>query len=934
MNDAVLVTGGNGFLGSFVCVELLEKGCSTLFVLMRGSDAAECENRLRNLWWERPRLRDAVGKEIIPVVGDITLDDLGLSPADYAQLATRVRSIVHCAAEIGVNQTAERFGSTNVDGTANMLVFAHAAQRAGGIERFVHVSTAYVAGSRTGVILEDELVLSSFNSLYEQSKFGAEQLVREQMDVLPVTVVRPAQIVGDSLTGFAMAFNTLYYPLKLYLKGQLPAIPVSASMKVNMVPVDHVAKVVVGALESDRAVGKAFHAAVPRDLQPSVSELLGYVRNWSVEHLGFDPGAIRCVPLPGAQRAGRARNMAKSADQKKKSFVQNLLALAPYFSEDRSFDTRNVDELLGVQAPSWRDYLGTLLAFATSKGFMDHTGRTVFEQMLVRMQSRRFPIDYFDVSADGMRKTTGSEARETIMRAAHALRAHGIGHLDRVALVGVNSVRYFVADAAIGLAGATSVPLYYTLPAPDIADLVVRSQAKLVFVGTRSLLDTLPQQLDVAVVSLLDDPADEVESWEEFVEKGGAELRSGGQALPAPSYGDVATIRYTSGTTGKPKGVMFTHAQLRWMAETMPALLDWRTRTGKLRYLSFLPMSHVVEGILVSYAPYYLLSDVDMFYLNDFPRLADALPDVRPTLFFSVPRFYEKVWNQFEASGAGRRYLVTEDGPAKRALGTVAKAVLLRKAGLDKCRQLLVGSAPVGMGMLESFCRLGVEIHNAYGVTEAPLVALSRLGSNELGSVGDLLPDTQVRISGEGEILVAGPQVTVGYDGQGECVDGEGFFATGDFGSFSAQGKLVIGGRKKELLVTSYGKNISPEKVETLLKAVPGVSEALLVGEGKPYVGALLWLEDGASAFEGESFDAAVNRCNDKLSHPEQVKRWMVIGTPLSIAEGELTPNLKLRRRVVAQRYADAIEALYADDFEDVPIAYVMHKGAQVPCDS
>ena len=491
-----------------------------------------------------------------------------------------------------------------------------------------------------------------------------------------------------------------------------------------------------------------------------------------------------------------------------------------------------------------------------------------------------------------------------------------------MALVGFNSTRYFVADAAVGLAGATSVPLYYTSPAAGIADLVAKSQATLVFVGMKKLLAELPGMLDVPVVSLLG-PAEGATTWEDFLA-----AASPAAQLPAVAPDALATIRYTSGTTGEPKGVTFTQHQLRWMGAVMPSLLDWRTRNGKLRYLSFLPMSHVVEGILVAYAPYYILSDIEMYYLNDFGMLAETLPKVRPTLFFSVPRFYEKVWNEFEASSAGQRYLSMPEGPAKRAFARVAKYGLLRKAGLDQCRQLIVGSAPVSMELLENYRSLGIEIHNAYGVTEAPLIALSRLGENELGSVGRLLPETRAEIGPDREIKVAGPQVTSGYDGRESCLDEEGFFATGDFGSWSEAGNLVIGGRKKEFIVTSYGKNISPEKVETLLKGIPGVSEALLVGEGRPFVAALLWLEDEArAAFDGAALDAAVLARNAELSHPEQVKRWVVMDKSLSVSAGELTPNLKLRRSTVAQRNAQAIEQLYGTEFLQLP--GVLHVGAQ-----
>ena len=217
------------------------------------------------------------------------------------------------------------------------------------------------------------------------------------------------------------------------------------------------------------------------------------------------------------------------------------------------------------------------------------------------------------------------------------------------------------------------------------------------------------------------------------------------------------------------------------------------------------------------------------------------------------------------------------------------------------------------MDLLELFRSLGVEIHNAFGVTEAPLITLSRLGANELGSVGQLLPDTEARIGDDGQVYIRGPQVTRGYDGVPEPVtDADGWFCTGDLAHLSAAGNLVLNGRKKEILVTSYGKNIAPQKIEVLLKSIDGVSEAMVVADGKPFTTALLWLEEGeASSFDFGALDSAVLEVNAQLSHPEQVKRWIVAARPLSVVDGELTPNLKVRRNIVAKTRASLIDELY-----------------------
>jgi long-chain acyl-CoA synthetase len=302
---------------------------------------------------------------------------------------------------------------------------------------------------------------------------------------------------------------------------------------------------------------------------------------------------------------------------------------------------------------------------------------------------------------------------------------------------------------------------------------------------------------------------------------------------------------------------------------------------------------------------------VDVWFLEDFYSLSRALPRVRPTVFFSVPRFYEKVWERFAAQAAGRLYLGLPPGGLRRTLRPLVRRAVLRRAGLDRCAQLIVGSAPCPDRLLADFRELGVEIHNAYGLTEAPLVTLNRRGANLLGTVGTPLPATEIRLAPDGEVLVRGPQVG-GAEGTTEG-PAEGWLATGDLGELTSDGSLVIRGRKKEILVTSYGKNIHPAKIESLLRQIPGLAEVMLVGESRPALCALLWLK-GGSATPGalQEVDQAVRRVNERLSHPEQVKRWAVLAESPSIQSGELTGNLKLRRQAVLARRNGVVELLYA----------------------
>ncbi len=204
------------------------------------------------------------------------------------------------------------------------------------------------------------------------------------------------------------------------------------------------------------------------------------------------------------------------------------------------------------------------------------------------------------------------------------------------------------------------------------------------------------------------------------------------------------------------------------------------------------------------------------------------------------------------------------------------------------------------------FRRLGIEIHNAYGQTEAPLITLNRLGDNVIPSIGKPLPETQVSLAADGELKVKGPQVAMGYYESASETFSDGTLYTGDLGSISDDGHVFICGRKKDILITSYGKNINCNKIEQLLTDIDGVEHAVLVGEQRPYCTALLWT-DGRQ----HSLDEAITQLNKRLSHPEQVKRWHVVETPLSIKNGELTPNLKVKRNAVWNHYQELIDKMY-----------------------
>ena len=329
----------------------------------------------------------------------------------------------------------------------------------------------------------------------------------------------------------------------------------------------------------------------------------------------------------------------------------------------------------------------------------------------------------------------------------------------------------------------------------------------------------------------------------------------------------------------------------------------WADRNHDVSYLSFLPMNHVVEGILGTYAPYYAPAPLKLYFLEDFKDLEITLPRVRPTIFFSVPRFYEKIWSKIMQSRVGNMYLNANEGMIKKILRRILKRSILKQTGLDACAQLIVGSAPVSTELLNSFNELGIEIYNAYGLTEAPLVTINKLGSNRIGTVGEPLPNTNVKINNDGEVIVQGPQVTSGYfnnKNHNNLFLQNKWLLTGDYGYLTSEGSLVITGRKKELIVNSYGKSISPLKIEGMLKHINGVSEVMVIGDEKPYCIAMIWVDEN---IDPEKIVIAMKDVNSKLSNPEKIKRWVILKNDLSIENGDLTANLKLKRENILKRH-------------------------------
>jgi long-chain acyl-CoA synthetase len=905
----VLLTGTNGFIATHIARLLLAKEDVAVFALVRAKDASAAKAKLEREWWDYPELIKAMRTRVHAVAGDVCQPTLGLIPAEYSDLAGKVTHIIHTAADWRL-LPIEELRKTNAQGTANIIEFAKQAPH---LERLSHISTAYVAGGATGTVSEEQLTdQNGFFTNYEQSKYEGEQLLQAAKNQIPISIFRPSMVVCDSKTGAIKTFNTFYFPLRLYLTGRMRLMPVSRSLRINIVPVDYVAKAVVELTFDSRAAGKTFHTVAPYDSLPKLGEVMDFVQKWAKTDLGCKLKSPIYMPMSPSQMKAAIKLQRIFTGDKKNSDA--LISLSPYFSENRQFSRTNIDALLGPYDFKWQTVLPKLLEYAVYNSFFHRSDRTVHEQVLFRLESKRYPVTYYDVVEGQTVKKTAEEMRSDIIAATSALKSYGVNAGDKVALTGLNCTKYLAVDIAIGLAGAVSVPLYYTTPPADINEVLNASGAKLFFIGIPNLLNRAKELApEVPIISICRSPIPtgvNAISWEDFLSK----AQNTDAPIKAPiGFGDIATLRYSSGTTGKPKGAIFKHENLRYMAESLVSVMPWKARNGPCSYLSFLPMGHVVEGILAAYSPYYIPAPIEIYFLEDFRTLQKEIPNVRPTIFFAVPRVYEKVWAALEKNSLGRLYLHTNSRLLKGALRQLIRNTALKRAGLNKCAQLIVGSATCGDDLLANYQALGVEIYNAYGLTEAPLITLNRLRRNRLGTIGEAMPFTQVKTAEDGEIMVRGPQVTAGYFDQSLASPfKDGWLLTGDIGQVTPQGSLVIYGRKKELIKTSYGKCIYSGKIEGMMRELPEVNEALLLGESKPFCTALAWVDK--NNYTSETFaaiDKAMEEMNKRLSNPEKIKRWAVLINDLSIERGELTPNLKIKKAAIAQRYTKLIDSFY-----------------------
>ncbi len=559
---------------------------------------------------------------------------------------------------------------------------------------------------------------------------------------------------------------------------------------------------------------------------------------------------------------------------------------------------------------------------------------------------------------------SSEEIESSVRRLSLGFRDLGLKPGDRVALLSRNRPEWVMIDFAVLSTGGVTVPIYTSLP-PDLVRYIVdNSGAKTVVCEDLDLwkkLEAVRSGLPaVANVVLLDGDApagtltlaDVLERGRRLEERDpGLFERSAEAVLP----GDLASIIYTSGTTGSPKGVMLSHDNFIANIRSLTVVIDFRSDDTAL---SFLPLSHVLERTATFI---FVLQGSTIAFAESVEAVGADLLEVRPTIVISVPRLFEKIYARvidqvLTGSRLKRAAFVWALETGKRAMakslaGEPVPKALAFKRGLarklvfskitsrtgGRMRFFVCGGAPLSTDIVEFFRAMGLIILPGYGLTEtSPVLTGSTLDDFRLGTVGKVIPDVELRIAEDGEILARGPNVMMGYykneDATREAMAG-GWFHTGDIGRFDDDGFLVITDRKKDIIVTSGGKNVAPQPIESLIQMSPFIANVVVVGSSRKFVSALIVpdfdkLEAHARA-KGIAFGdraelcgrpevadfllAEVNRATPGLAPYERIKKIIVLDRDFEIGMGEVTPTLKVRRNIVEQRYADLIDSLYRD---------------------
>jgi len=545
---------------------------------------------------------------------------------------------------------------------------------------------------------------------------------------------------------------------------------------------------------------------------------------------------------------------------------------------------------------------------------------------------------------------------------AKALLGWGAQKGDRIALIGENRWEWAITDFATLAIGAVNVPIYPTLTGEQIAVLVEDAGCRIAVVSSRQQFDKLHAVRDQTHLEriLIMDSATPPEGAIAFSEVLAGADEQGSERDPvfdalvrSVEPKDLATLIYTSGTTGEPKGVMLTHGNIATNQNVAAADFAFGSTDA---CISFLPLSHITARAL-DYVMYSCGAQVA--YCSQFDKLPQAMREIRPTVFVGVPRVYEKIRQEVErraalspvkkrllawAIGMGARHgdAVYHGHKPSSTLWKLADKLAyskVREAFGGRVRVFVAGGAPLGLDTARWFASVGIAVWEGYGLTEtSPVIALNNPSSQRMGSVGRPVTNVELKLADDGELLVRGPSVFVGYwhkpDANEESFDTEGWFRTGDIAHLDQDGFLYITDRKKELLKTSGGKMVAPQPIENRLKNNVLVAQAALVGDKHKFISALIApnfpaLEEWARGHAIHATSRAelvadsrvvalygeiVREVNGTLANFETLKRFRVVAEEWTQESGELTPSMKLKRRAIMERYAAVIDAIYADE--------------------
>ncbi|MCP3141970.1 AMP-dependent synthetase/ligase [Pyxidicoccus xibeiensis] len=563
--------------------------------------------------------------------------------------------------------------------------------------------------------------------------------------------------------------------------------------------------------------------------------------------------------------------------------------------------------------------------------------------------------------------TSWSEYAQRVRRFGLGLHALGFEAGQPVGILSFNREEWHVAALATIALGGVPVGLYTTSSLEQLEYILGHCEATVLVVENEKHLRTglalrakLPKLRHVIVMDAPSPLPEGVLTYADVLARGtGVDEGPYWDSVNALQSEAMGTLIYTSGTTGHPKGVMLSHHNLTWTAKQLVDSVEFG-RHNPSSLVSYLPLSHIAEQIISLHGP--LLKGIQVYFAESVDTMPNTLKEVHPTFFFGVPR----VWEKFKAKAEAG---LNSQPPLKRKLVAWARSVaaerheramrherlpvlleaqyrlaqklvfapLKARIGMDRVEFFATAAAPIGRDVLDFFASIDMVLHEVWGMTEVSGPGTVNTEEHtRLGTVGRAMMGTELRIAEDGEILMRGGNVCMGYyknpEATAELLE-DGWLHTGDVGRLDAEGYVSITGRKKEIIVTSGGKKTAPGNIEELLKSLPGVGNALVVGERRNYLVALLvldgekvkalaqekgWPADPAVLAEDGRLrqllqDAVERDVNPKLSRFETIKKFAVVATEFSVEGGELTPKLSVRRKAVEQKYAALIEALYAD---------------------